>query len=175
MQDFVHFKGKEIILWGFPGGSAVKNLPVNAGDTVRQDTDSIPGSRRSPRKGNGNQLQDSCPENIMEPGRLQSMGSQRVGHNLATEQQQSNLISTHTEGEYRRHICNILETCLIGREIPFHGMLRSTYVTNQGSCPSPINRNRLEARQEIQTKLFWGPGCNKWDQEQTSSPCSLAS
>ena len=99
MQDFVHFKGKEINLWGFPGGSAVKNLPVNAGDAVRQDADSIPGSRRSPREGNGNQLQDSCLENVMEPGRLQSMGSQRVGHNLAAEQQQqSNLVSTHTEG-----------------------------------------------------------------------------
>ena len=35
MQDFVHFKGKEITLWGFPDGSAVKNLPVNAGDAVR--------------------------------------------------------------------------------------------------------------------------------------------
>ena len=78
----------------------------------------------------------------MEPGGLQFMGSQRVGHNLATEQQQqSNLINTHTEGGEWGNIYNILETCLIGREIPFHGMLRSTYVTNQGSWPSPVNRN----------------------------------
>ena len=34
MQDFVHFKGKEITLWGFSDGLAVKNLPVNAGDVV---------------------------------------------------------------------------------------------------------------------------------------------
>ena len=33
---------------GFSGGSAVKNLPANAGDT--RDTSSIPGSGRSPEK-----------------------------------------------------------------------------------------------------------------------------
>ena len=33
---------------GFPGGSAVKNAPANAGDA--RDADSIPGSGRSPRK-----------------------------------------------------------------------------------------------------------------------------
>ena len=37
---------------GFPGGSVVKNLPANAGDTG-----SIPGFRRCPREGNGNPLQ----------------------------------------------------------------------------------------------------------------------
>ena len=63
---------------GFPGGSVVKNLPANAGDTG-----SIPG-------------QEDPPENEMtthssifaweipwteEPGRLQFMGLQRVRHN----------------------------------------------------------------------------------------------
>jgi len=37
---------------GFPGGSVVKNLPANAGDTG-----SIPGFGRCPREGNGNPLQ----------------------------------------------------------------------------------------------------------------------
>ena len=47
---------------------------------------SIPGSGRSSGEGNGNLLQYPCLENPMdgEPGRLQSMGSQRVGHNCAT-------------------------------------------------------------------------------------------
>ena len=40
---------------GFPGGSVVKNLPANAGNTG-----SIPGSERSPEDGNGNPLQYSC-------------------------------------------------------------------------------------------------------------------
>ena len=36
-----------------------------------------------PWRRNGNPLQDSCLEDPMEPGRLQSMGSQRVGHDWA--------------------------------------------------------------------------------------------
>ena len=45
----------------FLGSSVIKTVPANAGDT-----DSIPGSE--------------------EPGRLKFLGSQTVGHNLATEQ-----------------------------------------------------------------------------------------
>ena len=40
---------------GFPGGSEVKNSPVNAGDMG-----SIPGSGGSPGEENGNPLQYSC-------------------------------------------------------------------------------------------------------------------
>ena len=40
---------------GFPGGSVVKTLPANAGDTGL-----VPGSGRSPGVGNGNLLQYSC-------------------------------------------------------------------------------------------------------------------
>ena len=60
----------------------VKNPPAIAGDL--RDSGSIPGSGRSPGGGNGSSLQYSCLENPMdteEPGGLQSMGSQRVGHN----------------------------------------------------------------------------------------------
>ena len=48
------------------------------------DLGSIPGSGRSPGEGNGNPLLYSCLENSMDRGRLQSMGSQRVGHNCVT-------------------------------------------------------------------------------------------
>ena len=48
------------ILWSIPCGSVVKNLPAKAGDA--EDVGSIPGSRRSPRGGNGNLLQYSCLE-----------------------------------------------------------------------------------------------------------------
>ena len=44
----------------------VKNLPASAGDT--RDTGSIPGSGRSPERGNGNPLQYSCLENPMDRG-----------------------------------------------------------------------------------------------------------
>ena len=45
----------------FPGGSAVKNPPANAGDVG-----SIPGSGRPPGEGNGNPLQHSCLENATD-------------------------------------------------------------------------------------------------------------
>ena len=48
---------------GFPGGSVVKSLPANAGDSG-----SIRGSGRSPGEGNGNPLQYSCLGNPMDWG-----------------------------------------------------------------------------------------------------------
>lgn len=56
------------------------NLPANA--EAPGDMGSIPGWGRPPGEGNGNPLQYSCLENPMdeEPGGLQSMGLQRVGH-----------------------------------------------------------------------------------------------
>ena len=51
---------------GFPGGSVVKNLAANEGDTG-----SIPGSGRSPGEGNDNPLQYSCLENPMDRGAWQ--------------------------------------------------------------------------------------------------------
>ena len=55
-------------LTSFPGGSVVKNLPTNAGDAG-----SIPGSGRSPGKGNGKPLQYSCLENPMDRGAWQAI------------------------------------------------------------------------------------------------------
>ena len=46
---------------GLPGGSVVKNPPANAGDE-----DLIPGLERSSREGNGNSLQYSCLENLVD-------------------------------------------------------------------------------------------------------------
>ena len=69
--------GKE----GFPGGSVVKNPPVNA--EAAGDTGLIPGWEDALEEGGqGNPLQYSCLGNSMdrEPGGLQCMGSQRVGH-----------------------------------------------------------------------------------------------
>ena len=43
-------------LLGFSGGSVIKNLPANAGDTGL-----IPGSGRPPGEGNGNPLQYPLP------------------------------------------------------------------------------------------------------------------
>ena len=58
----------------------VKNPTADSGDA--EDAGSIPASGRSPGEGNGNPLQYSCLEIpwAEEPGGLQSMGSQRAGH-----------------------------------------------------------------------------------------------
>ena len=59
----------------------VKNPPTNAGDT--RDTVSVPGLGRFPAGGHGNPLQYSCLENPhgqRSLAGLQSIGSQRVGH-----------------------------------------------------------------------------------------------
>ena len=63
----------------FPGGSDGKASVYNAGDLG-----SIPGLGRSPGEGNGNPLQYYCLENPTDRGPLQSMGSQKVGHDWAT-------------------------------------------------------------------------------------------
>ena len=56
----------------------IKSLPANAGDL--RDAGSIPGLGRSPGEGHGKASilawRIPCTE---EPGRLESMGSQRVG------------------------------------------------------------------------------------------------
>ena len=62
----------------FSGGIEGKESAWNAGDLGL-----IPGLGSSPGEGNENLLQYSCLENSVDrgPGRLQSMVSQRVGHN----------------------------------------------------------------------------------------------
>ena len=68
-----HFKG-------FLGGAVVKNLPANAGDT--RNSGLIPGLGRAPEGGNGNPLQYSCLENVMDRAAWQATvhGVRRVRH-----------------------------------------------------------------------------------------------
>ena len=53
-----------IHIYGFPGGTVVKNLTANAGDA--RDSGLIPGSERSPGGGNDNPLQYFCLENSID-------------------------------------------------------------------------------------------------------------
>ena len=68
-------------MWGFPGGSVVKNLPASAGNP--RDKDPVTGLGRSPGVRNDNLLQYSCLENSMDKGACWATvhGLQRVGHN----------------------------------------------------------------------------------------------
>ena len=95
----------------FPGGSDGKASACSAGDQSL-----ISGLGWSP-EGNGNPLQYSCLENPMreEPGRLHSMGLQRVGHDWAT----SLSLFTFIFSRYFwfLHICSwhfesLVDTCL---------------------------------------------------------------
>ena len=65
--------------WGvrgcFPEGSDGKESACNAGDAG-----SFPESGRSPGEGNDYSLQYSCLKKSMDRGGLQSLGSQRAGH-----------------------------------------------------------------------------------------------
>ena len=75
----------------------VKNPPAKAGEVSHAR--SILGSRRFPGGGHGNQLQRSSLENPMyrEAWWPQSMGSQRIGHDLATEHTPMHVTSTERE------------------------------------------------------------------------------
>ena len=66
---------------GFPGGSVVKNQCGSCNSEATGDSGLIPGWGRSPGGGNGNPPQYSgrIPW-TEEPGGLQSVGLQRVGH-----------------------------------------------------------------------------------------------
>ena len=115
---------------GFPGGLVGKEPTWSAGDAG-----SIPGSGRSPGGGHGNPLQYSCLENPMDRGVwwLQSMGSQRVGHDW------SNWACTQTStkagnggwgelGDWDWHIYTI--------DTVQNGKLMGTYYIAQGTLLS---------------------------------------
>ena len=73
---------------GFPGGSAVKNLP--AMQKTQEALDSVPGSGRSPEGGHGNPLQGSCLENPMDRGAWWA-----TVHRDAKSQTQLKRLNTH--------------------------------------------------------------------------------
>ena len=62
--------------WGFPSGSACKELVCNA-----KDPGLTPGTGRSHGERNGNPFQYSCLENPMDRGTLVGYSLQgRIGH-----------------------------------------------------------------------------------------------
>ena len=73
-------------MYGFPGGSVVKNLPAN-----EEDLSSIPGSGRSPGEENGNPLQYSCLGNPVD---REAWGS--TVFRVTKSQTQLRLKHTHT-------------------------------------------------------------------------------
>ena len=77
-MNFVHF----------PGGSEVKASACNA-----EDLGLIPGSGRSPGKGNGNPLQYSCMENLA-PVHGVTKSQTRLSDFTKKKKQKTNMVRT---------------------------------------------------------------------------------
>ena len=67
VNSFFFFLYIDYMLRGFPGGSDGKEFACNA-----REQGSVPGSGRSPGEGNGNPLQYSYLENLMDRGAWQA-------------------------------------------------------------------------------------------------------
>ena len=78
----------------------VRNLPANVGDT--RDVGLIPGSGRSPERGNGNPLQCSCLENPRDRGAWWA-----TVHGVATRWTQLKRLSMHAYIYIQRSICSL--------------------------------------------------------------------
>ena len=117
----------------------VKNLPANAGDA--RNVGSIPVSGRSP--GGGEMATHSsilarrisCSE---EPSGLQSMGSQRFGHDLVTE---------HVQHPY---VVGITATSIE----PICSVSPSAHFQHR-SIPSPEHGSEMNESPEINGKMIW--------------------
>ena len=70
--------------WGFPGGSAVKNLPAMQETRVQFLGLEDPVEKEMATPSSTDAWKIPWTE---EPGSLQSMAPQRIGHHLATKQQ----------------------------------------------------------------------------------------
>ena len=120
----------------------IKNLPASARDI--RDTVSIPGWGRSPGEGNGYPLQYSCLDNpwTEETGELQSMGSQRVGHDWSDLAQHPILLGLIFE-------CNFKELKVSGDQ--------SNNFVNLRNCIGTTNVGFLKRVGLETTTWVWGP------------------
>ena len=125
--------------YGFPGGSEVKASTYNAGDLGL-----IPGSRRSPGKGNGNPLQYSCLENPMDGGAWWATvhGLQRVRHDWATSLSLLDIMEKNWEFRNKPiHLWSID----FWQECQIYSMAMNSLLTDvAGHWTSPMQKNKVE-------------------------------
>ena len=142
----MYFLRQPTVLQGFPRGSEVKNPPANAGDALG----SIPGSRRSPRGGNGNPLQYFCPENPMDRGtcRLQSVGLQKSQTHRPNKQHRvpytaKRSLNTKANKDFFRHVKaeRIYTISSSGRRKMIPGESIDTYKGKKSTRYPSINRS----------------------------------
>ena len=92
------FSSSSVLQKDFPGGSAMKNPPANAG--VTGDVSSTPGLGRSHRGGNSSPLQYSCLGNPMDGGAWWAAvhGVSKSWHNWMTKHVMSSRDSKKARG-----------------------------------------------------------------------------
>ena len=112
---------------GFPDGSDGKEAVCNAGGI--RDMGLIPGSGRSPGRGHGNPLQDSCLENTLDRGAWRA-----TVHRVVKSQTSLKRPSTHTSTYIYKTLTFHLS--LIGR-FPF------TILVN-GHIPKDLHASQTE-------------------------------
>ena len=106
---------------GFPGGTVVRDQPVNARD--EGDTSLILGSGRSPELGDGNPLQCSCLENFMDWGAWWAPVSWGCKESDTTEH-----ACTHSDW------CDVMSHCSFA--VPFSNKLVPLSIFSCASWPS---------------------------------------
>ena len=174
-----------------PGGSAVKNTPA------MKEMGSIPGSERSPGERNGNPLQFLAWEIpwTEEPGELQPMGSQRAGHNLATEKQQPHMpisifnhfirASGDTERMYRRESQKVkkkegeVEWCLPGRHCDvFNFSILYSLLTQMVKCLPTVRKTQVRSvawEDSLEKEMATHSSILAWEIPWTEDPSRLQS
>ena len=102
-----------VLKWGLPWWLSSKESTCNAGDCLQCRK---PGLGRSPGEGNGNSLQYSCPENVMDRGMWQATVHRvaSLGHDLVTKPQPP--CSNGMEVCLERGKSESRKTCFIVRE-----------------------------------------------------------
>ena len=103
---------------GFPGGSVVKILPDNLGNTG--DVSSIPGSGRPPGGGNGNPLQYSCLENRMDGGAWWATVHEVTESRTQLKQLSTSVCCCYSFTQPRPVLCNPMDCSTPGLPVPHH-------------------------------------------------------
>ena len=109
---------------------------------------SIPGSGRSPRGGHDHPLQYSCLENPMDRGSLGSYspwGLKRVGHSLATKQQQpQHLCLATVRAQHKLWVCSDHQVGMCVTKLLSPHISRGSW-TETRECLHPLVRLMLSA------------------------------
>ena len=124
-QRVGHDQATNTFFWGFLGGSDSKETAHNVGNQG-----SIPGSGRSLGEGNGYPLQYSSLRIpwTEEPGRLQSIGFQRVRHGLLTNTFHTEISKEYEDVAYQK----ILKYLFISTDISKLYIYNFVYMYNFG-------------------------------------------